>query len=132
MRLVAFMTDTASVTRILQHIGEPTQAPALSPARGSPAGEETFDQTPVFDPTASAPALWSSTRALPGSAAIGPSLRPLRRSRRPLSSVRLLRVALAFPSQMSGGPFPYPRATFPPRLSPALDQSPGSGHPLVR
>jgi hypothetical protein len=55
MRIVAFMTDTASVTRILEHIGEPTKAPVLSPARGSPAWEETFDHTPVFDPTASAP-----------------------------------------------------------------------------
>ena len=30
------------------------RAPVLSPARGSPAGE-TFDKTPVFDPTAVAP-----------------------------------------------------------------------------
>jgi hypothetical protein len=56
MRIVAFITDAASVTRILQHIGEPTKAPVLSPARGPPAWEKTFDQTPVFDPTAAAPA----------------------------------------------------------------------------
>jgi hypothetical protein len=55
MRIVAFITDPASVTRILGRIGEPTQAPVLSPARGPPAWE-TFDQTPVFDPVASAPA----------------------------------------------------------------------------
>jgi len=54
MRIVAFVTDTASVTRILAHIGQPTKAPVLSPARGSPTWE-TFDQTPVFDPVAPAP-----------------------------------------------------------------------------
>jgi hypothetical protein len=55
MRISAFITETASVTRILEHIGEPTQAPVLSPARGPPAWDESFDQTPVFDPTAAAP-----------------------------------------------------------------------------
>jgi hypothetical protein len=54
MRIIAFVTETASVTRILEHIGEPTQAPVLSPARGPPAWE-TFDQTPLFDPLAVAP-----------------------------------------------------------------------------
>jgi hypothetical protein len=37
------------------HIGEPTTAPVLSPARGPPACEEAFDQTPLFDPLAPAP-----------------------------------------------------------------------------
>ena len=57
MRIVAFITETASVTRLLEHIGEPAKPPRLSPARGPPAGEETFDQTPVFGPVtpASAP-----------------------------------------------------------------------------
>jgi hypothetical protein len=55
MRIIAFVTETASVTRILQHIGEPTKAPLLSPTRGPPAWEETFDQIPIFDPTAAAP-----------------------------------------------------------------------------
>ena len=55
MRIVSFITDTASVTRILEHIGEPTKPPVLSPARGPPSWE-TFDQTPVFDPVAPAPA----------------------------------------------------------------------------
>ena len=54
MRIIAIVTETASVARILEHIGEPAKAPVLSPARGSPAGE-TFDQTPVFDPTAVVP-----------------------------------------------------------------------------
>ncbi len=54
MRIISFVTDTASVTRILEHIGEPTRAPVLSPARGPPASE-SFDQTPLFDPLAPAP-----------------------------------------------------------------------------
>ncbi len=54
MRLISFVTDTASVTRILEHIGESPKPPVLSPARGPPTGE-TFDQRPVFDPLAPAP-----------------------------------------------------------------------------
>ncbi len=54
MRIIAFVTETASVTCILQHIGKPTKAPVLSPARGPPSGE-TFDQAPVFDPVAPPP-----------------------------------------------------------------------------
>jgi len=56
MRIIAFVTDTGSVTRILQHLGEPAKPPRLSPARGPPAGEATFHQTPVFDPVAPASA----------------------------------------------------------------------------
>ncbi len=33
MRIIAFVTETTSVTRILEHIGEPTSPPVLSPAR---------------------------------------------------------------------------------------------------
>ena len=61
-----------------------------------------------------------STRPAPRSPAIGSSLRilrPLRRSRRPPSSVRLRRVAPAFPSHISASPFPHPRVTVPPHLS---------------
>jgi hypothetical protein len=55
VRIIAFVTETISVSRILEHIGEPTKAPVLSPARGRPAWDESFDQTPVFDSTAAAP-----------------------------------------------------------------------------
>ena len=55
MRMISFVTDTASVTRILAHIGEPTKAPVLSPARDPPAWAEAFDQTSVSDPLAAAP-----------------------------------------------------------------------------
>ena len=34
---MAFVTDMASVTRILEHTGEPTKLPVLSPARRPPA-----------------------------------------------------------------------------------------------
>ena len=54
MRLIVFVTDPASVTRILRHIGEPPKAPVLSPACG-PSTWESFDQTPVLDPLALAP-----------------------------------------------------------------------------
>ena len=55
MRIIAFVTETVSVTRILEHIGEPAKPPRLSPARGPPTGEERFDQTPLFHPLAPAP-----------------------------------------------------------------------------
>ena len=48
MRIIAFVTDTASVTHILRHLGEPTQPPPVSPARGPPQWEESFDQSPVY------------------------------------------------------------------------------------
>jgi hypothetical protein len=56
MRFVAFITETAPVTRILQPIGEPAKSPLLSPARGPPAPEVVFDQSPVSDPLAPASA----------------------------------------------------------------------------
>ena len=56
MRILAFVTDTASVTRILQHLGEPVQPPPVSPARGPPEWAAPFDQSPAFDPSAAEPA----------------------------------------------------------------------------
>lgn len=56
MRIIAFLTVTASVTRILQHLGEPTRPPPLSPARGPPEWEEFFAQSLPFDPQATEPA----------------------------------------------------------------------------
>ncbi len=55
MRILAFVSQTASVTRILEHIGELAKPPRLSPARDPPAGEVAFDQSPVFDPVAPVP-----------------------------------------------------------------------------
>ena len=56
LRFVAFATETAPLTRILQHIGEPAKPPPLSPARGPPPAEAAFDQSPLFDPVAPASA----------------------------------------------------------------------------
>jgi hypothetical protein len=43
MRLIAFVTDSGSITRILAYLGEPTRAPHIAPAaRGLPR-EEDFD-----------------------------------------------------------------------------------------
>jgi hypothetical protein len=54
MRLVAFVTEAMTVRRILAHVGEATEPPALSPSRAPPAeefpwaadqgGEAEFDQ----------------------------------------------------------------------------------------
>jgi hypothetical protein len=43
MRLIAFVTDSGSITRILAYLGEPTQAPRIAPAARGPPGEEDFD-----------------------------------------------------------------------------------------
>jgi hypothetical protein len=32
MRLIAFVTDSGSITRILAYLGEPTKAPYIAPA----------------------------------------------------------------------------------------------------
>ncbi len=36
MRLVAFMTEPATVRQILDHVGEPPTAPVIGPARSPP------------------------------------------------------------------------------------------------
>jgi len=40
MRIVAFITETAPVRRILLAIGEPANPPRISPARGPPAWDD--------------------------------------------------------------------------------------------
>jgi hypothetical protein len=37
MRIIAFITEDRTVRRILKHIGQPTDSPTVSPARGPPA-----------------------------------------------------------------------------------------------
>ncbi len=44
MRIIAFLEDPPVVEKILRHIGEPTQAPEVLPARGPPQAELDFDQ----------------------------------------------------------------------------------------
>lgn len=43
MRVVAFITDSSTVTKILDHIGEPSTAADIPPARGPPQEEFTYD-----------------------------------------------------------------------------------------
>jgi hypothetical protein len=49
MRIIAFVLDRPVIERILEHIGEPTQPPAVLPARSPPQMELGFDQTPAAD-----------------------------------------------------------------------------------
>jgi hypothetical protein len=56
MRIIAFVIDTASVRRVLQHLGEPAEPPRVAPARGPPEREESVEQSPAFDPSEAEPA----------------------------------------------------------------------------
>ena len=47
MRLMAFLTEPASVKLILEHLGLPTEPPALASVRVPPLDD--IDQTPAFD-----------------------------------------------------------------------------------
>jgi hypothetical protein len=47
MRIIAFVLDQPTIERILEHIGEPTQPPAVLPARSPPQLAFGFDQTPA-------------------------------------------------------------------------------------
>jgi len=50
MRLVAFITESVEIRRILAHVGEPVRAPGLSPPRAPPQGEFSWDQGAGEDP----------------------------------------------------------------------------------
>jgi uncharacterized Zn finger protein (UPF0148 family) len=53
MTIIAFITDLPVVHHILDHIGEPSTLPRISPARGPPEWEgwdESSGQEPGFDP----------------------------------------------------------------------------------
>ena len=43
MRIVSFITEPATVTKILDHIGEPSTAPVTAPARAPPQEEFAYD-----------------------------------------------------------------------------------------
>jgi len=49
MEIIAFITEAPTVRAILTHIGEPCEAPPISPCRGPPAWE-MLDRTVEFDP----------------------------------------------------------------------------------
>jgi len=44
MRIIAFILEPPVIERILRHVGEPTEPPAILPARSPPQGELAFDQ----------------------------------------------------------------------------------------
>ena len=48
-RIVALITETAPVRRILNQIGEPSEPPRISPARGPPAWEDAPEPMPDWD-----------------------------------------------------------------------------------
>jgi len=52
MRIIAFVTDGDSVHHILEYIGESTDPPPISPARGPPGWEGEVDSLPLYDPAA--------------------------------------------------------------------------------
>jgi hypothetical protein len=57
LRIIAFVIETPSVSRILESVGEPIDPPRLTPARGPPESPPAGDdQTPLFDPTEPEPA----------------------------------------------------------------------------
>ena len=49
VEIISFINEPPTVRAILTHIGEPTEAPPISPSRGPPDWE-LFDQTAEFDP----------------------------------------------------------------------------------
>ena len=50
MRIIAFVLDPPVIERILTHIGEPAEPPAILPAMSPPQGELGFDQDTGRDP----------------------------------------------------------------------------------
>ena len=47
MRIIAFITDTGTVRKILDHLGASTQPPRIAPARGPPLWEAAMAQEQV-------------------------------------------------------------------------------------
>ncbi len=42
MRIIAFITYSADIDKILEHIGVDSEAPRITPARGPPKGKHLF------------------------------------------------------------------------------------------
>jgi hypothetical protein len=49
MRLLAFISEGASIERILTHLGEPAAPPRIAPARGPPAWDDLLASLPDWD-----------------------------------------------------------------------------------
>jgi hypothetical protein len=50
MRIIALVTDPASIQAILAHMGEPTRSPPLAPTRDAPVWAGDNDAGEVMDP----------------------------------------------------------------------------------
>jgi hypothetical protein len=55
MRLIAFITEPATIRPILSHLDLPPTPPPLAPARGPPLYEAELDQTPAWVPAGPQP-----------------------------------------------------------------------------
>ena len=56
VRIIAVITETAPIERILTHIGEPAEPPRISPARGPPGWDDPpVEALPDWDPLAQPP-----------------------------------------------------------------------------
>jgi len=51
MKIMSFLTETETVGRILQHIGEPHHAPTTYPTRDSPINDTEINQPLEWDVT---------------------------------------------------------------------------------
>ncbi len=49
MRIIAFVTEAASIVKILRHIGEPSKSPEISPARGPPQWDEADVNQDIYE-----------------------------------------------------------------------------------
>ncbi|HIF61178.1 MAG TPA: hypothetical protein EYQ26_17105 [Rhodospirillales bacterium] len=49
MKMIAFVTDTEPIRKILRHIGELDHAPSISPSRDPPVFYAEIDQTQYWD-----------------------------------------------------------------------------------
>lgn len=50
MRIIAFINEAATVKKILQHLGETTHPPRITPARGPPLWEAVAAEQAENDP----------------------------------------------------------------------------------
>ncbi len=55
MRIIAFVTESEPIRRILRHIGEPDSAPEISPARGPPDLFLELDQSQAWSDDGAVP-----------------------------------------------------------------------------
>ena len=118
MRILAFITAAEPTDAILTHLGLPTTAPPLAPARGPPQHDFAFDADPASTSTRRPPTIRANPNPFRTSTSI--RRRRLRRSRRRLrrSHAHLHRAAPHALRSRS------PRSTFP---APAgFHQAPGA------